>query len=258
MLLRCLALLLAWSTLGLISVASSLASPALTCGTSADTDTGAATATTVGRPTSKLAWRAKLFAPAEAYGKLSQAGTPRHGFPTQSSPSWLLVLAAARGHEGRCWVQVRLPERPNDDAAWIDTQPLLLRPTTWRIDVSLAARTLTLEHAGLTTRRIRVVVGAPTTPTPTGLFAIIGAWPSPPDAFLGSWILALTAHSDVLHEFDGGNGRIGIHGRGAGSLLDPLGSDRSHGCVRLANTAIDWLVHTIGQGQLPGTPVQIN
>jgi hypothetical protein len=76
--------------------------------------------------------------------------------------------------------------------------------------------------------------------------------------FLGSWILALTAHSDVLQEFDGGNGRIGIHGRGGASLLDPLGSNRSHGCVRLADSAIDWLVHTIGPSQLPGTPVRID
>jgi len=103
-----------------------------------------------------------------------------------------------------------------------------------------------------------VVIGAPTTPTPTGLFSIIGAWRSPPNAFLGSWILALTAHSNVLHEFDGGNGRIGIHGRGGTSLRDPLGTNRSHGCIRLANTAIDWLVHTIGPTQLPGTPVQIH
>jgi lipoprotein-anchoring transpeptidase ErfK/SrfK len=255
MLLRCLALLLAWSALGLTSVAtSSFAAPVPTCGAG----TGAATTTTVGRPTNKLAWRAKLFEPAEAYGRLSQAGTPRGGFPTQSSPSWLLVLAAARDHKGRCWVQVRLPERPNNAAAWIDTAPLLLRPTTWRIDVSLATRTLTLDHAGATRRRIRVVIGAPATPTPTGLFAIIGAWPSPPGAFLGSWILALTAHSQVLHEFDGGNGRIGIHGRGGSSLLDPLGTNRSHGCVRLANTTIDWLVRTIGPTQLPGIPVQIH
>ena len=168
------------------------------------------------------------------------------------------MLAAARDREGRCWVQVRLPERPNDADAWIDAAPMLLRPTAWRIDVSLTTRTLTLDHAGTATRRIRVVTGAPATPTPTGLFAIVGAWRSPPNAFLGSWILALTAHSDVLHEFDGGDGRIGIHGRGGTSLLDPLGSDRSHGCLRLANTAIDWLVRTIGVAQLSGTPVQIH
>jgi lipoprotein-anchoring transpeptidase ErfK/SrfK len=70
--------------------------------------------------------------------------------------------------------------------------------------------------------------------------------------------LALTAHSDALHKFDGGNGRIGIHGRGGSSLRDPLGTARSHGCIRLANTAIDWLLHTIGRAQLPGISVQIN
>ena len=124
-------------------------------------------------------------------------------------------------------MQVRLPERPNRAAGWIDSEPLLLRPTTWRIDVSLAARTLTLDTVA--TRHTREVVIEPATPTPTGLFSIIGAWPSPPDAFLGSWILALTAHSKVLHEFDGGDGRIGIHGRGGSSLPRP--------CVQPAATA---------------------
>jgi lipoprotein-anchoring transpeptidase ErfK/SrfK len=60
------------------------------------------------------------------------------------------------------------------------------------------------------------------------------------------WILALTAHSKVLHQFNGDDERIGIHDRGGSSLRDPLGSNRSQGCVRLANAAIDWLVHTIG------------
>jgi hypothetical protein len=41
-------------------------------------------------------------------------------------------------------------------------------------------------------------------------------------------------------------------------LRDPLGSARSHGCVRLANDAISWLVRTIGRGDLPGTPVTVD
>jgi len=65
----------------------------------------------------------------------------------------------------------------------------------------------------------------------------------------------------VLRKFDGGNGRIGIHGRGGRggtSLLDPLGTAQSHGWVRLTNTAIDLLVRTVGVTQLPGTPVQVD
>jgi len=41
-------------------------------------------------------------------------------------------------------------------------------------------------------------------------------------------------------------------------LLDPLGCARSHGCIWLANDAIDWLVATVGEDQLPGTPVQVS
>jgi lipoprotein-anchoring transpeptidase ErfK/SrfK len=111
---------------------------------------------------------------------------------------------------------------------------------------------------GAPIRTISVVVGKPSTPTPLGLFAIAWAIPWHPTDFLGSWVLELTAHSNVLQEFDGGDGTVGIHGRGGASLLDPLGSARSHGCIRLANDAIDSLVRTVGASRLPGTPVQVS
>jgi hypothetical protein len=155
-------------------------------------------------------------------------------------------------------VKVRLPTRPNGGAGWIDSARLIIRPTSWRIWISLATRTVTVDHAGTAARRFKAVIGSRATPTPTGLFSILGVWRSEPDAFLGSWILALTAHSAVLREFDGGDGLIAVHGRGGSSLRDPLGSARSHGCIRLANAAIDWLVQTIGPAQLPGTPVSVD
>lgn len=105
--------------------------------------------------------------------------------------------------------------------------------------------------------RIRVVVGAAATPTPRGLFSIVATWRWNPDDFLGSWILPLTAHSHVLQEFGNGDGRVGIHGRGGASLLDPLGSSRSHGCVRLSNPAIESIVRKVGRRKLPGVPVLI-
>jgi lipoprotein-anchoring transpeptidase ErfK/SrfK len=168
------------------------------------------------------------------------------------------VLGATRAREGRCWVKVRLPSRPNDASGWLKAEQVLLRPSAWSIAVSLAKRTLTVLRGGRVVRRSSVVIGAPGTPTPTGLFSIIGAWRWQPNAFLGSWILPLTAHSDALREFDGGDGTVGIHGRGGTSLLDPLGSARSHGCIRLANFAIDWLVRAIGPAQLPGIPVMVH
>jgi lipoprotein-anchoring transpeptidase ErfK/SrfK len=75
-----------------------------------------------------------------------------------------------------------------------------------------------------------------------------------PGEFVGSWVIPLTAHSGVLHHFDGGDGQIALHGRGGSSLLDPLGSARSHGCVRLDNIAIDWIATHVALG----TPVRVS
>lgn len=171
---------------------------------------------------------------------------------------WLLVLARPHESNNRCWLKVRLPWRPNTAAGWINADLVVVGKTPWRIAVSTANRTLTLFDAGKSVRTVSVVVGKPSTPTPTGLFSIAWAIPWHPTDFLGSWVLELTAHSDVLQRFDGGDGTVGIHGRGGTSLLDPLGSARSHGCIRLANDSIDWLVAKVGAGGLPGTPVQVS
>jgi lipoprotein-anchoring transpeptidase ErfK/SrfK len=218
---------------------------------------GAASGSVVGRPTSKVAWHAELLGPTGVYGSVSPAGTKARIFVGPTQASWLLVLDAASTHSGRCWLQVRLPWRPNDASGWIRASQVIVRPTPWRIVVSTPDRTLSVYRRGSLVRRLQVVVGKPGTPTPEGLFSIVGAWPDPPNAFLGSWILALTAHSDVLQQFDGGDGTVGIHGRGGASLLDPLGSASSHGCIRVDNSSIDWLVSSIGAGELAGIPVRV-
>ena len=130
--------------------------------------------------------------------------------------------------------------------------------TRWRIVISRRARELALRRAGKPVLRVKVVVGAPGTPTPVGLFSIVDVWSWNPSDFLGSYILALTAHSPVLQEFGGGDGRVGIHGRGGASLLDPLGSAASHGCIRLANNAIESVVRRVGADGLSGIPVRID
>jgi lipoprotein-anchoring transpeptidase ErfK/SrfK len=247
---RYLLLLFACGTLGLPPATPATAYSAPTC------HAGQASEALVGQPTNTVSWRAELLTQTGFYATIPRMDTRRRGSVAPSQAAWLLVLDAT-DRRGHCWVKVRLPTRPNGGTGWIDSASLRLRPTSWRIVISLARRTLTVDHAGTPVRRLRVVVGAHVTPTPTGLFSIIGAWRSAPNAFLGSWILPLTAHSNVLHEFDGGDGLVGIHGRGGASLRDPLGSARSHGCIRLANTAIDWLVHTISLAQLPGIPVWV-
>jgi lipoprotein-anchoring transpeptidase ErfK/SrfK len=131
---------------------------------------------------------------------------------------------------------------------------VLLVRTPWRVDVDRAHRVATIRRDGKIQRRFRVVVGASPTPTPTGLFAIYERLQaSDPSNFEGTWQLNLTAFSRVLPHFDGGPGQVALHGRGGASLLDPLGSARSHGCIRFANASISWMANHLREG----TPVQI-
>ena len=169
-------------------------------------------------------------------------------------PVGLLVLDERKGADARLWLRVRLPERPNNASAWIPANMTELTRTPWRIVVSVSRRTVTVEREGRTVRVFRAVVGAPGTPTPTGMFAVSERVSQPdPHAFYGPWVLLLTAYSDTLERFDGGPGQISIHGRDGTSLHDPLGTARSHGCIRIDNSGIDLLARVA----VEGTPVII-
>jgi lipoprotein-anchoring transpeptidase ErfK/SrfK len=63
--------------------------------------------------------------------------------------------------------------------------------------------------------------------------------------------LALSARSEVLQEFDGGPGQIALHG--LSNVGGVPGTAVSHGCIRLGDAVMRWLVVRIG----PGTPVTI-
>jgi len=168
-------------------------------------------------------------------------------------PQVLLVLDAAV-HDRREWVKVRLAERPSGSAAWIRRDHVVLARTGYWVRVRIRSRRVTVFRHGVRVRSFRAVVGGPASPTPLGLAAVYERNRQPdPAAFIGPWALALTSLSDVIQEFDGGPGRIAIHGRGGASLLDPLGSARSLGCVRVDNAAVAWLA-----ARLPaGTPVRV-
>jgi lipoprotein-anchoring transpeptidase ErfK/SrfK len=210
-----------------------------------------------GAPGPAAAWRAELSARTAVYDRLPKAGGRASRRVSPNDAPWLLVLGPPRAAGDRCWLRVRLPSRPNQASGWVDAAAVAVEQTPWRIDVVTRRRTLNVYRAGARIRSIRVVVGTRGTPTPVGLFAVTWAIRWHPHDFLGSWVLEVTAHSNVLQHFDGGDGRVAIHGRGGNSFLDPLGSARSRGCIRMSNDAIDWLVRTIGADDLPGTPVNV-
>lgn len=167
-------------------------------------------------------------------------------------PVQYLVLRSALVN-GTRWLEVRLPERPNNDAGWIDANLTRDSTTPWRIEVSTGAARVTVERSGHQVASFSAVVGKPSTPTPRGLFAIDEPIRQPAGSELGPWALFLTAHSRVLDDYGGGPGRIAIHGRAGPLLADPLGSKASHGCIRVPDARIRWLSRIA----VDGTPVEV-
>lgn len=161
--------------------------------------------------------------------------------PLTKTPTVLPVLDTAEA-DGSKWLRVLLPGRPNSTTGWIPADKAQVAKSLYSITVSRKARTATVTRKGKMIRRFRVVIGASKTPTPTGRFFVeeivkVG------NVKTGPYVLALSAHSNVLQEFNGGPGQIGLHGRIG--LGDPLGSAASHGCVRFDNKSIKWMAaHT--------------
>ncbi len=188
------------------------------------------------RPAGKaVAWRAK--------------GTTRWS----GSEQRLMVLSSRRA-DGEMWLKVRLPIRPNGSSGWMPRDRVRLVLSRRFMSIDLSRRLLRLYKRGRVLKRYRVVIGAPATPTPRGLFAIYDrVKQGDPDGFVGPWVLPITAHSPKIREFDGGPGVVGLHGRGPASLGDPLGSARSHGCIRMNNSRIRYLVRL-----MKGTAVRIH
>jgi lipoprotein-anchoring transpeptidase ErfK/SrfK len=199
---------------------------------------------------------ARVVAPVRGRLRLESPAPIRRVSPETSwsgQPTTLLVLEA-KAYENREFVRLLLPERPNGSSAWVPREDVVLDRTPYWIEVVTGRRRVIVYREGRVMRRFRAVVGKPSTPTPQGLAAIYERDRQPdPHAFVGTWVLALTAESTVLKHFEGGTGRVGIHGRAGASLLDPLGTARSHGCVRISNGPVNWLaVHVTA-----GTPVDI-
>jgi len=199
----------------------------------------------------KGATLARVAAPTFARSKL--AG-PRRGHSVSTQTSWsgqaqqLLVLASETWG-GQEWVKLLLAVRPNGTSGWVPRDHVVLGRTPYWVEVGVGRRLVTVFRNGKSVRRFEAVVGKPSTPTPLGLAAIYEVTRQPnPGGFLGPWVLPLTSLSNVLKDFGGGPGRVAIHGRGGASFNDPLGSARSHGCIRVDNQHISWMASHVPAG----------
>jgi lipoprotein-anchoring transpeptidase ErfK/SrfK len=176
--------------------------------------------------------------------------------PTSKVPQVFLVEQQRK--DG--WIQVLLPVRPNGSTGWVKADDVTLTANPYRIDVSLGAHTITVRKAADVIYTGPVAVGATNpplpdvgkpTPTPTGEYYLRILLQAPdPNTVYGPYAYGLSSHSESLEEFAGSDAEIGIHGNNDASVL---GSNATHGCIRMDNAAITMLAK-----QLPlGTPVLV-
>jgi lipoprotein-anchoring transpeptidase ErfK/SrfK len=134
------------------------------------------------------------------------------------------------------WVEVMLPIRPNGSTGWVRADQVSLYVADGLIVVELGARRLTYlvdEVAVLTTE---VGIGSLHNQTPPGeYFVTDSVTMANPDSPWGPHALGLSARSETITSYNGGDGIIGIHGTNNPSSI---GSSISLGCVRLPNDMI--------------------
>jgi len=170
-----------------------------------------------------------------------------NGDPSLPIPQVFLVV----GRPDAQWVEVLLPERPNGSLGWVHGQAVALQDDPYSLDVAIGAHLLTVHDGGRVIYSGPVATGAPDTPTPTGEFYIrVLLRSTDPTSVYGPFAYGLSAHSDALTTFDGGDAEIGVHGNNDASVL---GQSITHGCVRMDNDEITAL-----SSVLPlGTPVYL-
>jgi lipoprotein-anchoring transpeptidase ErfK/SrfK len=162
-----------------------------------------------------------------------------------AGPVVLMALGAAGD-----FVRVAIPLRPNGTLGWVKSADVTLIKSAFRVEIDLSTNAMTVFDGLKTLFRAPVAAGTGGTPTPRGLFFLKEVVPQAPGGALGPYAFGLSGFSDVLNSFGGGEGVIGIHGTNAPGKL---GTNVSHGCVRVDNVTITKMVRLLPLG----TPVEI-
>lgn len=184
-------------------------------------------------------------APGEVDPARTLSATTAFGTPT------VLLVSQVGAGDADGWLRVLLPVRPNGATGWIKASDVELHDVAFEIVVDLDARELTVLDDGEELLTTPTAIGDDANPTPTGRFFVIDKLETPdPGGAYGPYAIGLSAHSEVLTEFGGGDGQIGIHGTNAPASI---GRPVSHGCLRVDNDVIERLAHLLPLG----TPVTI-
>ena len=150
------------------------------------------------------------------------------------------------------WIEVHLPVQPNGTTGWIRRAEVILSNNPYRIEIDRATHALRVYRRNSLWLETDVAIGNGETPTPVGDFYLLELLaPSDPGGPYGPFAFGLSGFSEVLESFGGADTAIiGLHGTNDPSSL---GTDVSHGCVRIENSVIEQLATTVPLG----TPVLI-
>lgn len=186
------------------------------------------------------------------YDEPSTAAAPKVTLDNPNENGAPLVFLVVSQQAG--WINVNLPIRPNGSTGWVEAAAVTLAPNPYKVVVQLGAHKLLLyQNATEVVLDVPIGVGTEDTPTPGGVFYIKELLQPPnPNGDYGPYAYGLSGFSekDELANFAGGTGVIGIHGTNQPELV---GSNVSHGCIRLRNDDIMKLVKILPLG----TPVDI-
>jgi lipoprotein-anchoring transpeptidase ErfK/SrfK len=160
------------------------------------------------------------------------------------APLTFLVVAVQGG-----WLEVELPQRPNGSSGWISAASVSLHSLEYSLRASTRDNTLSLFKDSVLVTTYSVATGTGGTPTPHGSFYLTELL-QPTNTGYGPYAFGLSAFSEVLSNFGGGPGQIGLHGTEDAASI---GRAASHGCIRMSNADITALA-----ALLPlGTPIVI-
>jgi len=150
------------------------------------------------------------------------------------------------------WARVRLPVRPNGSEGWVRADDLMLYVVDSRVEIDLSDRTLTYYESGEEVLTTTVAIGSQRNPTPVGEFFVTDKVTlADPGSPWGPQAIGISARSETIMEYNGGDGIIGVHGT---NRPGSIGNAASLGCVRVSNDVITTLHEMVPIG----TPVKIS
>lgn len=149
------------------------------------------------------------------------------------------------------WARVMLPGRPNGAEGWVRSEGMVHFVVDGWLTVDLSERALSFHTTGGEVLTAEVAIGTERNPTPTGTFFVTdNVTVTSPNSVWGPYALGLSARSETITEYNGGDGIIGIHGT---NRPESIGEPSSLGCVRVPNEVITRLHEVVSIG----TPVDI-